>query len=561
MEGLYRILEGAVLLGGAGLLLGTTAGAQTPLYDINGDAQYDRLGVSLAQVGDVNNDGSPDVAMGATEDFLPFVSGPGYVKVISGADGSVLHHLVGVAPAGEFGYAVAGVGDIDQDGHDDVIVGAPEDDTNGSGSGTARIYSGASGSQFRIVQGDTTSFKCGTSVEGVGDVDGDSIPDYAVGSRGAGLNGQNSGVVRIYSGLSGFLLSEMIGVETGDRLGASMDNVGDVDGDGIDDLLVGSYYGGVYLYSGVDGSLIRDLPSSSDDDFYGWDVAGAGDVSGDGVPDFLIGAHQDSVFTSLPGYVDVVNGATGASIRTLSGTVDGERFGISVSSAGDFDGDGVPDFLVGADQNSGNAVGYAQVYSGFDGALLQTYVGSGDDAHLGLCVEGLGDINGNQKPDIAVGQPGDDVTGLAAGSVQIYEGDPTSCGQITNYCTSLPNSTGGPAFIFHTGSSSIASNDLILLVMGAAPNQSCLFFYGANPIQVPFGNGIRCVGGKVYRLPVVSTGPAGTTAWAFDNTNPSEPGGQVTPGSTWYFQNWFRDPAAGGSQHNLSDGLRVPFCP
>ena len=561
MEGLYRNLEGAVLLGSAGLLLSTAAGAQSPLYDINGDAQYDRLGVSLAQVGDVNDDGFPDVAMGATEDFLPFVSGPGYVKVISGADGSLLHQLVGPVAAGEFGYSVAGIGDVNGDDHDDLIVGAPEDDTNGSGSGTARIFSGQTGAQIRLIQGDTTSFKCGSSVAGLGDVNGDSIPDYAVGSRGAGLNGQNSGVARIYSGMTGALLSEMVGVESGDRLGASMDNAGDVDGDTVDDLLVGSYYGGAYAFSGATGALIRALPSPSDDDFYGWDVAGVGDVTGDGVPDFLIGAHQDSVFQSLPGYAEVISGGTGASFLTMSGTVDGERFGIAVASAGDFDGDGFPDYLIGADQNSGTAAGYARVYSGFDGSPLQTYLGSGDDAHMGLAVAGLGDINGNQKVDIAVAQPGDSVTGLSAGSVQIYEGQPASCGQITNYCTSLPNSTGGPAFIFHAGSSGIVDNDLILLVMGAAPNQSSLFFYGPNPIQVPFGNGIRCVGGKVYRLPVVTTAPAGTAAWAFDNTNPPEPGGLVTPGSTWYFQNWFRDPAAGGSQHNLSDGLRVPFCP
>lgn len=561
MEDLYRTLESRMLIGGVALFFTATSAAQTPLYDIDGDAQYDRLGVSVAQVGDVDADGFPDVAMGATEDFLPFVQGPGYVKIISGADGSLLQQINGTVAAGEFGYSVAGVGDIDHDGHDDFIVGAPEDSTNGSGAGSARVFSGQTWGQLRVVLGDAVAFKCGTSVEGLGDVNGDGYSDYAVGSRGAGLNGQNSGVVRIYSGLSGALLHEMAGSAVGDRIGASMDDAGDVDGDGVHDLLVGSYYAGAFLYSGATGALLRTMPSPSTDDFYGWDVAGIGDVTGDSVPDLLIGAHQDSVFVSLPGYVEVINGATGASVRTITGGAGGERFGISVSSAGDFDGDGFPDFVVGADEDSGTAIGYAKVFSGFDGSLLQSYTGSGNDAHLGFFVEGLGDINANQKPDIAVAQPGDDVTGLSAGSVQVYEGNPASCGQITNYCTAMPNSTGGTATLSYVGSNSFAANDLILIVQGAPQNQNSLFFYGANPVSVPFGNGIRCVGGKVYRLGVVNTGPAGVAAWAFDNTDPTELSGQVTVGSTWYFQNWYRDPAGGGAQFNLSDGLRVPFCP
>jgi hypothetical protein len=561
MEGLCRFLGSRALLVCAGLACGVTGQAQGLLYDLDGDGQYDRLGVSVAPAGDVDNDGYPDFVVGASEDFNPFVAGPGYARVYSGIDGTTLHTFVGAGVTSKFGHAVAGVGDIDQDGYDDIIVGAPEDNTSGPAAGLARVFSGQSGAVLHTILGAYGGDNCGSSVAGIGDVNGDSIPDFAVGSRGSDLNGPSSGVVHIHSGLSGLVLHQIPGAAASHRLGSAMDDVGDVDGDGVGDLVVGSFFGGVSLFSGVDGSVIHAIPSPSSDDIFGWSVAGLGDVTGDGVPDFFVGATQDSVFQLGPGYAQVFDGATGGLIRTIAGTVNGERFGYSVSSAGDFDGDGITDLLVGADQKTTSARGYATVYSGFDGSPMHTFQGEADNAHFGFSVAFLGDLNGDQKPEVAVGQPGDSNTGLSSGSVQVFVGEVAGCGSIANYCTSLPNSSGGAAVISFIGTNSIAANDLILLVTGAAPGQPSLFYYGAAPLQVPFGNGIRCIGGRVFRLPVVFTDLSGTVAWALDNTAPPGSEGQVTAGSTWYFQNWFRDPAGGGAQVNTSDGLRVPFCP
>jgi hypothetical protein len=130
----------------------------------------------------------------------------------------------------------------------------------------------------------------------------------------------------------------------------------------------------------------------------------------------------------------------------------------------------------------------------------------------------------------------------------------------SNFCTSLPNSTGFPTLISAQGSASIAANDLILIAEDLPPSQNGLFYYGPNQIQAPFGNGIRCVGGGVHRLPVLNSGALGRLSFAVDYTAlPAS--GAILPGSFWNFQAWYRDPIAGGATFNLSDGYAILFLP
>jgi hypothetical protein len=112
------------------------------------------------------------------------------------------------------------------------------------------------------------------------------------------------------------------------------------------------------------------------------------------------------------------------------------------------------------------------------------------------------------------------------------------------------------------GDFSINSNNLVLFA-GPVPNQPGIFYFGADQLNggsgAPFGNGIRCVtGSSVYRLPV-STGIGNSIGFAMDFTSPPA-AGLITAGSTWNFQAWYRDPAAGGANFNLSDGLEITFC-
>ena len=137
------------------------------------------------------------------------------------------------------------------------------------------------------------------------------------------------------------------------------------------------------------------------------------------------------------------------------------------------------------------------------------------------------------------------------------EGTSAGCGVVT-YCTAAPNSVGGGASISVAGSTSVAANDLVLSA-GPVPNQPAIFFYGPNQIEVPFGNGFRCVSGSVKRLPVVF-GSGNTLTHPVDNTQ-TPSAGVIVPGSTWNFQAWYRDPFAGGQSYNLSDAVQIEFCP
>jgi len=134
----------------------------------------------------------------------------------------------------------------------------------------------------------------------------------------------------------------------------------------------------------------------------------------------------------------------------------------------------------------------------------------------------------------------------------------SSCSAVgANYCVATPNSGGGPAAISATGSASIAANDLVLHAQPVPGSSSGLFYCGPAQALVPFGNGNRCVSGSTLRLGIVAAS-GGALTRPVNNTLPPALGALV-PGSTWYFQAWFRDVAAGGSNFNLSNGLRIPF--
>lgn len=135
------------------------------------------------------------------------------------------------------------------------------------------------------------------------------------------------------------------------------------------------------------------------------------------------------------------------------------------------------------------------------------------------------------------------------------------------YCVTSPNSAGAGALMASVGSTSVCAGDFTLRVTGAPANILGAFYYGPQAVQIPFGNGIRCVGGGstgIFRLlPVSNTGAAGSASKALDFSKaPVGSGpGQILPGSSWCFQFWYRDPAGGGSGFNLSDAVQATFVP
>jgi len=153
------------------------------------------------------------------------------------------------------------------------------------------------------------------------------------------------------------------------------------------------------------------------------------------------------------------------------------------------------------------------------------------------------------------------------GNVSVSESQsftcPGTCGSSVSFCNAAPNSVGAGALMGSNGAFSVSANSLVLTATGT-PDQFGIFFYGATQLNggagVPFGNGTLCIDSPVSRLDI-ELASGNTLVHALDMTTPPTPGGQITGGSTWNFQAWYRDPAAGGSNVNLSDGLEITFCP
>jgi hypothetical protein len=131
----------------------------------------------------------------------------------------------------------------------------------------------------------------------------------------------------------------------------------------------------------------------------------------------------------------------------------------------------------------------------------------------------------------------------------------------TSYCSALPNSAGPGAQISAIGSTSVSAASLALHADACPSSVLGLFYYGTQTTQVPFGNGLRCIAGAAYRLPVLATSATGSATHVFDFDAPVAPGATILPGSVWHFQFWYRDPPAGGANFNLSDALTIGFTP
>ena len=328
------------------------------LYNFDGDSENDLFGYSVSGAGDVNGDGMEDLIVGGFG---------GYARVLSGGDGSVLYNFNGSA-GDSFGESVSGAGDVNGDGTPDLIVGAPSAGNNGSASGSVSVFSGIDGSVLYNFDGDSTEHQFGRSVSGAGDVNGDGMADLIVGAPRAGNNGLPfNGSARVLSGSDGSVLYNFNGDSAGDEFGVSVSGAGDVNGDGMADLIVGAnlddsngvFSGSARVLSGSDGSVLYNFEGDSPLDFFGQSVSGAGDVNGDGIADLIVGAPG---FTSISGSARVLSGSDGSVLYSFDGENAGDEFGSSVSSAGDVNGDGIDDFIVGARFGGANGGGYARVF-------------------------------------------------------------------------------------------------------------------------------------------------------------------------------------------------------
>ncbi len=337
------------------------------------------FGMDVATMGDLDGDGVSDYAIGAPRDFG---LGPqaGNVRVFSGKTGGLMYLIPNLNPTGRFGLRIDHVEDLNGDGHRDLVIGAHWDSTNAFHSGAAFVHSGIDGANLFAVYGDSEDDIFGITVTGLGDMNGDGVPDFAVGCPREYTDQTSSpaGYVRIYSGVDGRPLANIDGYHADDDFGIEVEGIEDVTGDGIDDFLIGAtgytahgVRGGlVELRSGADNSVVRRHRGTQDSQ-YGVNVRSVPDFDGDGLEDIIIGACfcVGKVNTIYPGdgWVEVLSGATGDLITTVSGA-DGTRFGYRADGIGDINGDGIPDFVVSNNNTDeqGAETGSAWVFSAED---------------------------------------------------------------------------------------------------------------------------------------------------------------------------------------------------
>jgi hypothetical protein len=314
------------------------------LFTFYGDNSLDWLGRSVAGAGDVNGDGYPDLVVGAYGDDNTG-DGAGSARVFSGANGAVLYTFDGQAAGDGFGFAVSGAGDVNGDGRADILVGAFQNDSTGNNAGAAYIYSGANGSLLYTFNGDSAGDNFGWAVSNIGDVNGDDHDDVAVGAPYDDDNGSLSGSMRVFSGSDGSILYTLIGDQAGDLLGSSIGKIGDVDGDGHPDIIAGAYLadpngsaaGMARVFSGANGNSLYTFIGDKSGNYFGVSVSGAGDVNHDGRADVIVGSGNGS------GKARVFSGMDGSVLYSFMGDA---FLGAAVCDAGDLNGDGYADMAV-----------------------------------------------------------------------------------------------------------------------------------------------------------------------------------------------------------------------
>jgi len=540
------------------------------LYSWFGDEPGERFGVSVAGAGDVNRDGRPDLIVGATDGNGQSTQ-VGEAHVFSGSNGALLYTFEAQEGGTAFGGSVDGAGDVDGDGYADLIVGAKYDDTFAVFAGAVRLYSGRTGALLRTFYGDGEGDRLGNSVSGAGDVDGDGFDDVIAGAFFDNNQGFWSGSAHVWSGKTGKVLYVFNGDSEFDYFGVSVSGAGDVDADGHADLIVGAegdegsvpMTGSARVFSGATGAVLHTFFGDAAGDDFGFAVSGAGDVDGDGHDDLIVGAWGNDAIAPDAGLARVFSGATGAVLYTFHGDSPNEHFGSSVSAAGDFDGDSIPDLAVGAyfDGPSGQTHGAVHIFSGASGSLLATVLGDAATDGFGSSVSSAGDVDADGLADLVVGAPYGDASGTNAGSAHVLPG----ADFVGSYCTAKIGLLCGIPSISWSGSSSasLASGFIVRAgpARGALPG--VLIYSDGGAASAPFQGGTLCVGGVLRRGPAVSSsGAPGTCGGEFAldlNAFASGAAGGApapylsAPGTEIHCQWWGRDSVATGSF--LSDGL------
>ncbi len=388
------------------------------------------MGWVATRAGDVNGDGYSDIVttsifeVGGTNDGRALVFHGSPTGFAASADWD--HSGVGDEA---FGWAATGVGDVNADDFDDLLVGAPGYTAPSAQQGRVYLFFGSStglstSSDWDWV-GDAAEDRAGTSLAPLGDVNGDGAADFAVGIPGSEhdtLPQDDVGAVMVVAGVSGGLpdpglLDTVYGPEPDAGLGSLLEFVGDLDADGFHDLLSsnpdwGGNRGRVDILLGSAAGLDNPGPTMVGDamgDRFGASLAGTGDFTGDGIPDALIGVPgwDDPPGGDVEGAVFVYYGQSSSPFLDGQGEITGGspatmlEVGAEVGGIGDVNGDGTPEGALSR-YASGSGSDYIQIVH-YDGATAAT-VPFGDCTHVQARVSSAGDTNGDGRAELITGQ-------------------------------------------------------------------------------------------------------------------------------------------------------------
>jgi hypothetical protein len=303
----------------------------------------------------------------------------------------------------------------------ELVIGVPDDDTNGIDSGRVDVRSATNGQLLYSLFGANPGDRFGARVTKA-DLNGDGRIDFLLigaDQRGTG----NPGYLSLYDPLTGFLLATVNGTVAGAEFGASMAVVRDLDGDAVNDYLVGAPgedvgvlagAGVVHIISGVNNLEIGHLDGSSAGGHFGWNVLSLGDVDGDSTPDFAVAAPADGGMGTVTLYSQSLTPVQG---WQAAGATANEDFGESILQIADVDGDGVTDLLVGAPAIHNPALpGRVALISGATGGGLGSAAGLAPADRFGTAIQ-IGDADGDGVPDVYVGSPGVNGPGTDRGAM------------------------------------------------------------------------------------------------------------------------------------------------
>jgi len=423
-----------------------------PAWSADSDQIAARFGNAVAGAGDVDGDGFDDVLVGAEwfDDPVHPVFNVGAAFLFRGSPAGLefapAWRALGPSTFAQLGYSVASAGDVNGDGYDDVLVGLPTLDDSEPDEGAVYLYQGSpAGLPLQpswSLESDTDDTLLGYALAGAGDVNGDGYDDVLVGAAVYDGGQTNEGRALLYLGSAAGLGAAPAWSFEGDQERAWLGNalaLGDVNGDGFADALVAAYQyangeateGRVYAFLGSAAGLATSPSWTVESDVvharFGGSLA-TGDVNGDGFDDVIVGA-ADLGPGSAFAYMGSASGPSTSPAWSVQGHVAFEHFGISVGT-GDWNHDGFDDVIVGAPHYSKDATaeGRALVYPGSAAGLASLPAWSARTgvalAYFGSSVAGAGDVNGDGFDDAVIGAEYLENDHTDEGMAFAYEGSP-----------------------------------------------------------------------------------------------------------------------------------------